>query len=97
MAWTMLNICLFMRYFYEPSVDGINFATPSICKRHVVLSKDVSCTSSLPPAPPNFNVDGFPWAVRVVANIVSFQNLPVDTSSTLKFGGRGVVTWVLSF
>ena len=82
----MLNICFLMCCFYGPSVDGRNFATPSICNCNIVMSKDVPCTSSLPPAPPNFNVDGFPWAMRVVAKIVSFQNLPVDTSSTLKLG-----------
>ena len=73
-----------------PSVDGKNFATHGICKCNLIISKDMSLASSLPPAPPNFNVDGFPWAMRVVAKIVSFQNPPGLIFSTLKFGGWGM-------
>ena len=90
MAWATLNVLMLMLFFYGPSVGGKYFATHGICNCDSVMSKDVSWISSLPPAPLNFNVDGFPWAMHVVAKIFSFQNLLGVTSSTSKFGGWGV-------
>ena len=89
MAWATLNVLMLMLFFYGPSVGGKYFATHGICNCDSVMSKDVSWISSLPPAPLNFNVDGFPWAMHVVAKIFSFQNLLGVTSFNIEIRGDG--------